>query len=238
MELTNEFRVGVPVERAWDALTDLRAVAPCVPGAELDDVDVDVDVDGDGDGDGDEHRGVLTVKVGPVTTSFAGTARIVERDVDSRRAVLRAEGRDTRGQGTAEATITATFAPDGVNTRVSLVTDLAVTGRVAQFGRGVLADAGDTLLSEFVARLEESLRSAGTTASVAPTLDDDVAVPAPRRPVETSSTSYTAGPSTIETVPVSSFDQLDAVGGSLLRRIVPSFLGLVALAWLLRRRSR
>jgi carbon monoxide dehydrogenase subunit G len=128
MELTNDFRVGVPVEQAWAVLTDVELIAPCMPGAQLQEVE------------GDEYRGIVKVKVGPITAQYKGAARFAERDDAAHRAVLRAEGRDTRGQGNANATITATLTPDGDGTAVSVVTDLTVTGRVAQFGRGVMAD--------------------------------------------------------------------------------------------------
>src|SRR5438270_6281337 len=121
MELTNEFRVGVPLHEAWTLLTDVERIAPCMPGAELQEIE------------GDEYRGVVKVKVGPITAQYKGKAHFVERDQAGGRAVLRAEGRDTRGQGNANATITATLRPDGDGTLVSVVTDLAISGRVAQF---------------------------------------------------------------------------------------------------------
>ena len=104
MELTNEFRVGVPVERAWEVLTDVERIAPCMPGAQLQEIE------------GDEYRGVVKVKVGPITAQYKGAARFVERDEAAHRAVLRAEGRETRGQGNANATITAQLDPDGDGT--------------------------------------------------------------------------------------------------------------------------
>ena len=142
MDLTHEFSVGVPVERAWAVLTDLERIAPCMPGAELQEVD------------GDDYRGVVKVKVGPMTAKYKGVASFVERDEAARRAVVRAEGRDTRGQGNASATITATLAPEGDGTHVSLQTDLTITGKVAQFGRGVLAEVSAKLLDQFVTALE------------------------------------------------------------------------------------
>ena len=145
MELTNDFRVGVPVEQAWAVLTDVELIAPCMPGAQLQEVE------------GDEYRGVVKVKVGPITAQYKGAARFVERDEGGHRAVLRAEGRDTRGQGNANATITATLTPDGDGTSVSVATDLTVTGRVAQFGRGVMADVSAKLLGQFVDCLEHKL---------------------------------------------------------------------------------
>ena len=147
MELTNDFRVALPPAEAWTVLTDLERIAPCMPGAQLQEVE------------GDEYRGIVKVKVGPITAQYKGAARFVERDDTAHRAVLRAEGRDTRGQGNANATITATLTPDSDGTAVSVVTDLTVTGRVAQFGRGVMADVSAKLLGQFVDCLETRLLS-------------------------------------------------------------------------------
>src|SRR5688500_16307481 len=136
MELTNDFRVGIPVERSWAVLTDVELIAPCMPGAQLQEVE------------GDEYRGIVKVKVGPMTAQYQGTAAFKERDDANHRAVIRADGRDVRGQGNASATITATLAPDGSGTHVIVRTDLVVTGKVAQFGRGVLADVSGRLLDQ------------------------------------------------------------------------------------------
>jgi uncharacterized protein len=145
VDLTNEFRVGVPVERAWEVLTDVERIAPCMPGAQLQEIE------------GDEYRGIVKVKVGPITAQYKGTARFAEQDEAGHRAVLRAEGRETRGQGNAHATITAQLEPDGDGTKISVVTDLTITGRVAQFGRGVLADVSTKLLGQFADCLETKL---------------------------------------------------------------------------------
>ncbi len=126
----------------WEVLTDVERIAPCLPGAELQEVE------------GDEYRGVVKVKVGPITASYRGTARFEEKDPVAHRGVLRAEGRETRGQGNASATITAVLSPSGEGTKVEVVTDLAITGKVAQFGRGVLADVSGKLLAQFVHNLE------------------------------------------------------------------------------------
>ncbi len=149
MELANEFTVAVPIDEAWDVLTDVARIAPAMPGAKLETVE------------GDEYRGAVKVKVGPVTAEYKGTATFLERDPVAHRAVLRAEGRETRGQGNATATITATLESDGPTTRVSVVTDLTITGRVAQFGRGVLADVSNKLLGQFVASLETTVLGGG-----------------------------------------------------------------------------
>ncbi|HVE25885.1 MAG TPA: SRPBCC family protein [Sporichthya sp.] len=145
MELQNEFTVGVAVDKAWALLTDLEQIAPCMPGAKLEGVE------------GENYLGLVKVKVGPITMSYKGTASFVERDDEKYRAVLRAEGRDTRGQGNAAALITAQLEPDGDRTKVTVVTDLNITGKVAQFGRGALADVSSKLLGQFVDRLEADL---------------------------------------------------------------------------------
>ena len=148
MELVHEFTVAVPVERAWDVLTDVERIAPCMPGAELTGVD------------GGTYQGQVKVKVGPITAQYKGTASFAEKDEASRRVVLKASGRDTRGQGTASATVTATMVADGGSTTVSIVTDLSVSGRVAQFGRGVMGDVSAKLLEQFVRNLEADVLSA------------------------------------------------------------------------------
>jgi carbon monoxide dehydrogenase subunit G len=145
MDLTNDFRVALPVERAWAVLTDVERIAPCLPGAQLQEIE------------GDEYRGIVKVKVGPITAQYKGKATFLSQDAEHHVAVLRAEGRETRGQGNANATITATLTPDDGGTAVSVVTDLTVTGRVAQFGRGVLADVSAKLLDQFVENLEKTV---------------------------------------------------------------------------------
>lgn len=157
MELKNDFRVALPVDQAWRVLTDLSRVAPCMPGAALQGVD-----------DG-EYRGTMKVKVGPVTTEYRGVARMLEQDESAGRAVLRAEGRETRGQGTAAATVTAQLTPDGDGTAVAITTNLQITGRAAQFGRGALADVSTRLLGQFAERLEAEISSgAGAAGSGGP----------------------------------------------------------------------
>src|SRR3954447_12727759 len=145
MELTNEFRVGVPPAQAWSVLTDVERIAPCMPGAQLQEIE------------GEEFRGVVKVKVGPITAQYKGKATFLDRDEAGGKVVLKAEGRDTRGQGNANATITALLEPDGDGTKVTVSTDLSVTGKVAQFGRGVLADVSSKLLGQFVDCLENNV---------------------------------------------------------------------------------
>lgn len=146
MELSNEFEVAVPVEQAWAVLTDIERIAPCLPGAQLQEIE------------GDDFKGIVKVKVGPITAQYKGTASFVEKDDDAHTAVLTASGRDTRGQGNASATIVAQLESRGDDvTHVSVLTDLAVTGKVAQFGRGVMADVSAKLLDQFVENLETTV---------------------------------------------------------------------------------
>lgn len=170
MELANEFQVPVPADEAWGVLTDIERIAPCMPGAQLTEV-----VD-------DEYLGVVKVKVGPITATYKGKASFLERDDVELRAILQAEGRETRGQGNARATITAQLSPtsddDRDSTTVSVVTDLAVSGRIAQFGRGVLAEVSSKLLTQFAECLEQRLQDgAATDDSASDDVDVDAAAP-------------------------------------------------------------
>lgn len=154
MELTNEFTVHLPPDQAWDVLTDLPRMAPFVPGARLLEVE------------GMRVTGEMKVRVGPLTTVYNGEVRLVERDRRDRRAVLRADGHDAR-QGPASATITATLHPAVTGTRVLLATDLSVAGKVADFGRSVLADISVKLAGQFAERLDAELRPDLVPAAVA-----------------------------------------------------------------------
>jgi len=145
MKIDNEFSVGVPVERAWQALTDLEALAPCMPGAELTGVD------------GDVHRGKVRVKVGPMVSQFAGTARFVERDEAAHHAVISAAGKDMRGGGNASATVDARLREEGTGTVVTVSTDLNISGRLAQFGSGMIKEISEKLFAQFVANVETQL---------------------------------------------------------------------------------
>lgn len=224
MELTNEFRVGVPVERAWSTLTDVRLIAPCMPGAELREVE------------GDEYRGVVKVKVGPITAEYRGKATFLEKDEAAHKAVLRAEGRETRGQGNAAATITADLTPESDATQVKVVTDLQITGRVAQFGRGVLADVSSKLLGQFVECLESTVLSGGASEPTAEAGSaGDGAASGGEADVSGDGASQGSGSSA---QPV---DLIDLAGKSVVRRVLPpiaAVAGLFATLWLVIRRRR
>ena len=147
MEIADSFRVSTSIADTWKVLLDIEGIAPCLPGAQLQEVE------------GDEYRGIVKVKVGPITAQYKGVARITESDDANHRVVIRAEGRDTRGQGNASASATAVLQPDGEGTRVSIDSDVTITGKVAQFGRGVIADVSAKLLDQFVACLERDVLS-------------------------------------------------------------------------------
>ena len=146
MELKSDFEVSVGVDRAWEVLTNPELIAPCLPGARLDEVD------------GDEFRGAVKVRVGPISAEYRGKATMVEMNRDELRIVIRAEGRDSRGAGNAAADITALMeAATDASTKVEVTTDLKISGKVAQFGRGVLGDVSAKLMGQFVDNLEEML---------------------------------------------------------------------------------
>ena len=218
MELTNSFRVGLPVAEAWAVLTDVERIAPCLPGAQLQEVE------------GDEHRGVVKVKVGPITAQYKGVARIVDRDREGGRLVLRAEGRETRGQGNASALITANLAADGDATFVTITTDLTVTGKVAQFGRGVLADVSAKLLTQFVQCLEADVLAAEESApEAAPAATPNVSVPADGEPAEVRR---------IDSAPSAPVDLMGTAGAPVAKRVAPVVALLFVTMWLVRRRRR
>jgi uncharacterized protein len=153
MELDHEFTVAAPVDEAWDVMVDLDRVVPCMPGAALTSYD------------GDAFEGTVKVKLGPVSMTFTGKGRFVERDADSRTMVVEASGKDARGGGTAKATVRAALTAAGADsTDVKVHTDLAVTGRAAQFGRGMIADVSGRLLGQFTDCLQGRLASGPSSA--------------------------------------------------------------------------
>ena len=252
MELTHEFRVAVPPAQAWAVLTDVERIAPCMPGAQLQEIE------------GDEFRGLVKVKVGPITAQYKGKATFLEQDEPAGRLVLRAEGRDTRGQGNANATITATLAADGDGTKVIVGTDLTVTGKVAQFGRGVLADVSAKLLQQFVTCLETKVL-AGDEPGAAPaeTAPSTPAAPTGEAPAPSGSAPSpdpvavdVAAPSTAAGDPNGSapaaaptvrkinqpeaepVNLIDTAGSSVAKRLAPVVAVVVVSVVVLRRRRR
>jgi carbon monoxide dehydrogenase subunit G len=165
MRLDHEFTVPVPAAQAWPVLLDIDRIAPCMPGATVTKID------------GDDFEGTVKVKVGPITVTYGGTASFLEKDEAQRIAVIEARGKETRGSGTATARVTAQLFDEGAeSTRVAVTTDLAITGKPAQFGRGVMSDVGNKLLGRFADCLAGELGSDRSLATPAPAPAD--AVPA------------------------------------------------------------
>ena len=158
MEINNSFEVKAPIDVAWATLTDLARIAPCLPGATLTSID------------GDVYKGHVTVKVGPIVAKFGGQAIFQERNDTAHRAVLKGEGRDSTGKGNASAIITAQLeVVDADTTRCTVNTDLTITGKIAQFGRGALADVSDKLLKQFVVNLESTVLTQEANNVINPT---------------------------------------------------------------------
>jgi len=237
MELEHSFTVPVPKSRAWDVLLDVERVAPCMPGATLDSVD------------GDEIHGKIKVKVGPITQIYAGTARFTERDPVAGVVALQASGKETRGAGTASASVRSVLEDRGQETHVTVKTTLNVTGKPAQFGRGVMQDVSDKLLGQFVTCLEAKL--GGDVPAAVDTVERVAAGPAADGAAAASAaadatqgaTGAAAGPATAtepvalaapaEPVPI---DLMSVAGGAIYKRLVPALIGLAAVGviiWLI-----
>ncbi|MEZ5263138.1 MAG: SRPBCC family protein [Acidimicrobiia bacterium] len=251
MELNNEFEVDRPIEEAWALLTDVERIAPCLPGAQLEEIE------------GDEFRGSVKVKVGPITANYKGKAHFIEKDDANHKAVLRAEGRDAR-QGNANATITAQLVQAGSGTKVSVNTDLAVTGKVAQFGRGVMAEVSEKLLNQFVQNLETKVLAQPAAEAAPAATGEPASAPAAAAPAAapepvaaaaaTATTPAAAGEATnngaasaptvrkiTPTEPVEPVDLLGATGAPLIKRLAPvvgALFALLVASRVLRRRRR
>jgi carbon monoxide dehydrogenase subunit G len=155
MKLEHEFRVPVPVTQAWDVLLDVERIAPCMPGATVDSFD------------GETVTGRVKVKVGPIQVTYSGTAKFIEKDEAARRVTLDASGKEARGSGTAKASIVAVLQDEGSATKVNVTTDLTITGKPAQFGRGVMVEVGNKLLGRFADCLAEEI-GAGSPSDAPP----------------------------------------------------------------------
>ena len=212
MDLNHEFTVPVPVADAWTILTDVERIAPCLPGAELQEVE------------GDTYRGVVKVKVGPIQAQFKGQASFVERDDNAHKAVLKGEGRDTGGKGNASALITAQLTSESAaSTKVVVTTDLSITGKVAQFGRGAMADVSDKLLGQFVENLNQLIASQPASAP------ESAAAPEAAPAAQTD-----GGVRKIEGPAAKPIDLLDAAGAPILKRAIPVLLVAAAvIVWLI-----
>ena len=227
MELNNSFEVARPIDEAWEVLTDVERIAPCLPGAQLEEIR------------GEEYLGSVKVKVGPITAQYKGAATFVDKDDANHKAVLKADGRDTRGAGNASALITADLQPLGdAATRVDVNTDLTITGKVAQFGRGVMADVSAKLMDQFAENLETMLEAdagAGATESSAaepPASEPAASGPAGAEPASAEaevSEPVASEPVASEWAEVEAVDLIGLAGAPILKRLVPALVVIVAI---------
>jgi carbon monoxide dehydrogenase subunit G len=240
VELSHRFTVPASVEDTWDAFNDLEMVAGCFPGASLTSAE------------GDDFRGTCKVKLGPIALVYSGTGSFVQRDESTHRFVIEAKGKDKRGNGTAGATVTAVLNPGSAgSTDIEVATDLSITGKPAQFGRGVMQDVSDKLLRQFVTCLESKV--GGTDGGTTPS-DDAVSSSSPEQPDKTAAAAVSGqGPAPRPAArgedEVGESDDALELGATLLPALVKAYgrqaavalgvvAGLVAFTRLLRRRRR
>ncbi|MET9337264.1 SRPBCC family protein [Nonomuraea sp. NPDC003804] len=218
MRFEHEFTVPVPIEQAWAALLDVERVAPCLPGATLDTVE------------GEEFIGRMKVKVGPITVTYRGGARFEDVDKDAYALTLGASGKEARGSGTASATVTARLTPSDGATTVKVETSFNVTGRPAQFGRGVMAEVGAKLIDTFAANLAELLGEPAAEErhlAAVPEIEEE------EQDIRPSGTLRTS-----RTPDEEALDLLEIAGAPLLKRIAPivgAIVGIALVVWLIRR---
>jgi uncharacterized protein len=230
--MENEFTVEAPVEQAWETLLDLERITPCLPGAALEEES------------GDEYKGTMTIRLGPVTQKYNGTVSFEETDEESRRAVLKADGKDARGQGTASATITSTLSEEDGGTKVHVETDMHLTGRAAQFGRGVQQEVATKLINQFAECLEKEIM--GENIREEP--EQPEAAEEPEEAVSANGSGEEAKGEEEEEPKrrvieqdhdVEPLDLGEASRDAVLKRVIPMAAGLSALIiviWLVRRR--
>jgi uncharacterized protein len=232
-KLINEFMVNRPIEETWAVLTDVERIAPCMPGAQLQEIE------------GDLYRGVVKVKLGAISTAFQGQAKFVERDDANHRAVLHGEGRDTTGKGNADAMITASLqSVSAGETKCVVETDLRVTGKVAQFGRGIMGDVSKKLMAQFATNLNTMLDQSATAAPAAAVPTE---APAEKPGTATAEPSAATGERAAETPPTvrkiegpanEPIELSGLAGKAVLKRVLPLLGGLVLLLLILRRGRR
>jgi carbon monoxide dehydrogenase subunit G len=241
MKLENDFTVPASIDEAWAFLLDVPRVAPCLPGAT---VEPETDEDG-------TYKGAMKLKIGPITAQYKGTVKIQSADEATHTVAMRAQAKDARGQGSASATITSTMEETDGGTKVSVVTDMRVTGPAAQFGRGVMQDVSAKLMKRFADCIAEQL-SGGTAESEAEAVEEkptdtpkteDAGVPSASSGVssaeaETKVPDASSGKPTTATPPPRQADDVldlgEAAGGAVLKRAIPVVGALVALLVLIR----
>lgn len=246
MLLENRFSVPVPIDQAWPVLLDVQRVAACMPGATLDSMS------------GDQFEGRVKVKVGPIAMSFKGTAQFVEKDPAGHRAILQASGKEIGGTGTAKATMTMRLHDCGAESEVEITTDLAITGKAARFGRGVIADFAGRLVDQFASVLAAELAGGGDPApdgaaagaavpGTVPGTVGDRRIAAGAGTAVGSTQPGAAGAGTLTLPPAGrpsprpapeAIDLVQSVGVPLLKRIAAPLIGIVTILLLRRRRRR
>lgn len=232
-QLLNEFTVNRSVDHTWAVLTDVERIAPCMPGAQLQEIE------------GDVYRGVVKVKLGPISTAFKGQASFVERDDAAHRAVLKGEGRDTGGKGSADALITAQAeAVSALVTKVVVSTELRVSGKVAQFGRGIMGDVSEKLMAQFAHNLNTMLDAEGDTpeeaaaaAAEAVHHAEEVAADAAAHTGAAPAAAETPTVRTIQGPAAEPIELSDLAGGVMAKRLLPVLGALLALFLIFRRRK-
>ncbi|MDQ1666514.1 MAG: uncharacterized protein QOH75_2545 [Actinomycetota bacterium] len=246
MQLEHEFVVPVPVDQAWDVLLDVERIAPCMPGATVESFD------------GETVQGRVKVKVGPIQVTYSGTARFVEKDAAAHRVKLDASGKEARGSGTAKATVDAVLVAQGDSTKVNVSTDLAITGKPAQFGRGVMVEVGNKLIGRFADCLAEEIRKGdGPSDAEAATASGPGEAAAAAGPATTPPKSImqegtggagassaaaptpSAPPRAVRRPEDDAIDLLDVGGVAVAKRLAPVAAGLLVLfiLWRALRRS-
>jgi uncharacterized protein len=254
MKLEHEFTVAAPIDTVWQALLDPERVAPCFPGATIT------------SSSGDEFAGTVKVRLGPISLQYRGSGRFTGTDEAAHRTVIEASGSASGGQGTAAAKVQATLVGNGQGTKVSVITDLTITGKPAQFGRGLIEDVGKKIIGQFADCLSKSLGSADQPAPAAaspPPSAPSPPSPAPRSPAPSTPPSPTppsptppsstqpssTQPATVQPAPprlvpppvTDEIDLLDAAGGAVAKRAIPAVAALLVLTlifrWLRRRRK-
>lgn len=229
MELEHQFTVPAPVDVVWKALLDPELVAPCMPGATITSAS------------GDEFAGTVKVRLGPIALQYKGSGKFTEADESAHRAVIEASGKDARGNGTASATVTATLTGNGEATHVTVVTDLSVTGKPAQFGRGLLSEVGGKIIGQFADCLAGKLGPQQEPA--APEGEStDSGRPADAETDRSTNGATHAAPAAVRPVSTPVADEinlLDTAGAPLVKRLAPVVVGLIVLfivvRWLRRR---
>jgi carbon monoxide dehydrogenase subunit G len=218
MKIDNEFTVQASIDRAWALLTDVEAIAPCMPGAQL-----------TGIGDNETYEGKVKVKMGPVVAEYKGTAVFIEKDDEKYRGVIDAKGRDSRGAGNASAMITVQLRSDGASTTVSIDTELKISGKIAQFGAGMIQEVSEKLLGQFVGCLEGKLAEPAPEPAPEPELEPKPKPAAELAPVPAVEPAATIAPVTApparrdfhNTAEPEALDLLDLAGGAAFKRLLP-----------------